>query len=291
MKKNIETAVIAAGGYGTRFLPFTKVVPKELLPLGDTPTIELLVRECVVAGVKKIFIIVRSDSDIIQKHFSDNIRYEEYLEEADKKQYVDKISSRSFEGVQMVFVKEDESLPYGNARGLFSIKDELMGEDAFLLLFGDDIVLGGESSIKGIINKYMERDCDAVVGVQRVPILEVPRYGNVQLREGTVDEVEAMIQKPRPENVISDLVIYSQLVLTPTIFNYLGLDKIENGELDAGVALGNLARDKKLLTYVATGTWVTIGDPVNYIRANLFKMVSDGAVRKEAIQEYLNLLE
>jgi UTP--glucose-1-phosphate uridylyltransferase len=288
--KKVKTAIIAAGGYGTRFLPFTRVVPKELLPLGDTPMIELLVRECISAGIKDIFIIVRSDSDIIKKHFSSNIKYEKYLLKTGKKDYLKKISCHSYKSSAIYFVEEDEKLPYGNARGLFAIKDRLMKENCFLLLFGDDIVLNGESSIAGLIKKYINNDCEAVIGVQKVPIAEVPKYGNIKLKAGTSDQLEVLIQKPKPSKIVSNLVIYSQLVLTPEIFKYLDPNQKSN-ETDVGVALNKLAKNKKVLLYKAQGTWVTIGDPINYIKANLFRMISDHSINKNEVIKYLKSIK
>lgn len=289
MKKQINVAVIAAGGYGTRFLPFTKAVPKELLPIGDIPAIEILVNECIEANINKIFVIVRSDSDIIQKHFSENLRYEAYLRHAGKTNMVHKVQSNSFGSTKMVFVKEEDNIPYGNARGLFSIKDFLEKEEAFLLLFGDDIVLSEVSSVKGIIASYMESDCDAIVGAQKVPLSEVPKYGNIKIKLGTSDVVERIIQKPRPEQIMSDLVIYSQLILTPEIFKYLN-PGLTSAELDVGVALSDLAQNKTVRVYVSNGKWVTIGDPVNFIKANLAYMIANGFFKKEDILEYIQSL-
>lgn len=289
-KKDIKTAVIATGGYGTRFLPFTKVVPKELLPLGDIPIIELLVKECIDAGIKRIFIIIRPDSDIIKNHFSSNVRYEKYLTDVGKKQCLEKISCASYESCEVHFVVESDDLPYGNARGLFAIQSQLEKEGSFLLLFGDDIVFGKESSVKGLIQKYISNDCEAVVGVQKVPISEVPKYGNVKIKDNTKDHIESLIQKPKPEQVVSNLVIYSQLVLTSEIFKYLNPNQ-NKGESDVGVALNELAKDKTVLAYIASGTWVTIGDPVNYIKANLFKMISDRSLGKEEIIKYIKSIQ
>jgi len=289
MKAKIRTAVIAAGGYGTRFLPFTKAIPKELLPLGDTPAVELLVSECFEAGIDEVYIIVRSESDIVQKHFGGNTEYEEYLKRTGKENFLSKFHASDRISHKIFFVEEDPSIPYGNARGLYSIRDKLAKEDAFLLLFGDDIVISDKSSIKGIVDFYRENSCSAVVGAQRVDITEVPKYGNIKLKDGAGNVIDRIIQKPRPDQVFSDLVIYSQLILTPEIFDFLN-PEATSAELDVGVALNEMAKTRKVQAYICDGRWVTIGDPVNFLKANLAYMIHSGMIDKNTLKEFLNSL-
>lgn len=289
-KKIVKTAVITAGGFGTRFLPFTKIVPKELLPLGDTPTIELLVKECINAGIQKIFIIVRTDSDLLKRHFSRNVQYEKYLKEHGKNKYFQKITLDSYKSCKMYFVKEDENLPYGNARGLFTIKDRLKKENNFLILFADDIVIGRKSSIKGLIEKYIHSNCEAIVGVQKIPRIDIPNYGNVKFKKGTRDIIETIIQKPNLKQIVSDLVIYSQLVITPEIFKYLKFDPKE-GELDIAIALNKLAQNKPVLAYKTNGRWVTIGDPINYLKANLTEAIFQKLINQKDLIDYIKTLK
>jgi len=289
-KPPIRTAVIAAGGFGTRFLPFTKIVPKELLPIGDTPTIELLVKECINAGIEKIYIIVRTDSDLLKRHFSQNVQYEKYLKEYGKNQYLKKITLDSYKSCKMYFVKENENLPYGNARGLFTIQKILKKENSFLILFADDIVIGKKSSIKELIEKYIHSDCEAMVGVQTTPRINIPNYGNVKLKKRTKDIIESIIQKPNQKQIVSNLVVYSQLVVTPEIFKYLKLNQ-KGKELDIAIALNKLAQNKKVLAYKTNGTWVTIGDPVNYLKANLAGAIFQKLINPKNLIDYIKTLK
>ena len=123
-----------------------------------------------------------------------------------------------------------------------------------------------------------------------MPFAEIPKYGNIKIKSGTEDQIEALIQKPKPENIVSDLVIYSQLIFTPEIFKYLNIE-LNDVELDAGIALNDLAHEKKVLAYEADGMWVTIGDPVNYLKSNIVKMMYDGTIDKAFIINYIKTLQ
>lgn len=283
--RKVETAVIAAGGYGTRFLPFTKVIAKELLPLGTTPIVELLVEECAAAGIREIIITTRPHSDLIEKHFARNPYYEAYLNTSGKTEILESIKPPP---LNLRCVKSDIALPYGNAQGVLTLEKYLSSKSCFLLLFGDDIVLGGQSSVREIINKFESNECDAVIGAQEISVKDVPKYGNIKIKEGTEDVIETLIQKPLPNEVVSNLVIFSQLVLTSKIFCYLHTNWREK-EPDVGVALGELAKEGTVLAARASGRWVTVGDPANYLRAVIAQGVHEGE-KKEDLIEYVKSL-
>lgn len=281
-QRKIKTAVITAGGYGTRFLPFTKVIPKEMLPIVDIPSIQLIVEECLNAGIDRIIIITRPKCSIIKNYFNRNIPLEKYLLNH-KKDFLIKKIDVSLISQKIEFVEENMNISYGNAAPLLTIKNLLQKENAFAVLFADDIVISREPYIKSLIQTFSQENCEAVVGVQKVAPKEVSNYGNVQIRRGTINEIEKIIQKPSPQEIVSDLVIFSRLILTPKIFSYLERDR-RYDEPDIGKALNLLAKDYRVLAQRIRGGWVTIGDPLNYIKANIEFMLTNKFYKNKIIE-------
>ena len=284
-KRKVTTAVITAGGYGTRFFPFTNVVQKELLPLGKKPIVQHLVEECINAGIKEIIIVTRPNSNLIKNHFTVNSHYKKYLLNAGKGQSLDALSIPS--NVTLKFVEEDESIPYGNAQGLLTIREELEQKDCFLVLFGDDIVLGEQASVQSLIDNYENSLCDATIGVQQVSRKEVPNFGNVSFSSENEIQIESIIQKPSPDEIVSDWVIFSQMVLSADIFSYISVER-KGSEPDLGMALNNLAKVGLVTATKVLGKWVTVGSPDKYALANVEYLVRNGVLAKSAIMQLLN---
>jgi len=140
------------------------------------------------------------------------------------------------------------------------------------------------------MNKYFSTNCEAIIGAKQIAIKEIPKYGNIKLKKGTKDCVEAIIQKPSSDQIVSNLALYSQLILTPKIFQYLNFKKTL-AELDIGIALNKLAHDTKVLIYEAKGPWCTIGDPLNYLKANITMTLFKNVSTKKDIINYIRLLK
>jgi UTP--glucose-1-phosphate uridylyltransferase len=268
-RRIVKDVVIAAAGYGTRLLPFTTFVSKELLPIGGIPIVQLLIDECLDAGIENIYVMTRSNSTVIRDHFNGNVDYASFLKTNGRTEYLRFVEGdNKYRNIN--FIPVDMNIPYGNAQGILTIQSRLECLPNFLLLWGDDIVLGEGSSIKEIIQKYQDNECDAVIGVQKKDALAMSSYGNVQLDATSPDRVRNIITKPKTlAEVVSEYAVFGQMILPGNIFQYLDLSTIE-GEPDVtAIALQKLSKVGTVLKAEVSGKWVTIGDPENYFKALL----------------------
>ncbi|MDH5533563.1 MAG: sugar phosphate nucleotidyltransferase [Candidatus Pacebacteria bacterium] len=274
--RKIKRAIITAAGFGSRFLPITKTFPKEMLPIIDKPIIQYLVEECAEAGIEEV-IIVAAPAEVtkFEDYFygsATNIRTLMIRQgKLDRWEKVEKV----FKLPKITIVPQDDRLPYGNGRPVLTAKDLVEGDEAFVVMWGDDLVLSKESAVKQIVDFYESDPCDGVLAVQEVPDTEIDRYGMVQIKEGTKNQVELVIEKPEKSKAPSNLASYGRYVLTPKIFEYLkgdatGLDN----ELWLQDANHKVAQEGRVLVKVVDGEWMTTGDPIRYMKSHIKFMLN-----------------
>lgn len=274
--QRIKRAIITAAGFGSRFLPITKTFPKEMLPIIDKPIIQYLVEECAEAGIEEV-IIVASPAEVtkFEDYFygsATNIRT--LMIRQGKLDRWDKVE-KVFKLPKITIMPQDERLPYGNGRPVLTAKDLVEGDEAFVVLWGDDLVLSEVSAVKQIVDFYEANPCEGVLAVQEVPDSEVDRYGIVKLKEGSSDEVETVIEKPQLESAPSNMASYGRYILTPKVFDYLlpnatGLDD----ELWLQDANDQVAKHGRMLVKIVEGEWMTTGDPLRYMKSHLEFMLA-----------------
>ncbi len=282
----IKRAIITAAGFGSRFLPITKTFPKEMLPIIDKPIIQYLVEECAEAGIEEVIIVV-SPGEVtkFEDYFygsATNIRTLMIRQgKFDRWDKVDQV----FKLPKITIMPQDERLPYGNGRPILTAKQLVENDPAFVVMWGDDLVLSKVSAVKQIVDFYYQNpDSDGVLAVQEVPDEEVDRYGVVKLKAGSDDAVEMIIEKPKREDAPSNLVSYGRYVLTPKVFEFLdaeatGLD----GELWLQDANHQVAKNGKVRIKVVDGEWLTTGDPLRYMKAHVKFMMAQESYRKDLI--------
>jgi UTP--glucose-1-phosphate uridylyltransferase len=275
--KKIKRAIITAAGFGSRFLPITKTFPKEMLPIIDKPIIQYLVEECAEAGIDEV-IIVAAPAEVtkFEDYFygsATNIRTLMIRQgKLDRWEKVEKV----FKLPKITIVPQDDRLPYGNGRPVLTAKDLVEGDEAFVVLFGDDLVLSEESSVKQIIDHFNSGDNDGVIGAQKVAKEELSKYGIVKIAEGSQDQVEYLVEKPEPEEAPSDLASYGRYVLTPKVFEYLKADATgKDGELWIADAIDEVAKHGVVRVKAIDGEWMTTGDPLNYMKAHIQFMLKN----------------
>lgn len=275
--KKIKRAIITAAGFGSRFLPITKTFPKEMLPIVDKPIIQYLVEECAEAGIEEV-IIVASPGEVtkFEDYFygsATNIRT--LMIRQGKLDRWDKVE-KVFKLPKITIMPQDDRLPYGNGRPVLTAKDLVENEEAFVVMWGDDLVLSEVSAVKQIVDFYNEDPCDGVLAVQEVPDNEVDRYGIVKLKDGTKDEVDSIVEKPKKEDAPSNMVSYGRYILTPQIFEYLksdatGLDE----ELWLQDANHKVAQKGRVKVKIVDGEWMTTGDPLRYMKSHISFMLAN----------------
>lgn len=215
----IKKAVIPAAGYGTRFLPATKTIPKELFPIIDTPTLQLIVEEAIDAGIEEILIITSASKNAIMDHFDKNIELETILKAKNRTEEL-KIVKRVSGLADIHFIRQKEQLGLGHA--ILHAKT-FVGSEPFAVLLGDDLFMGEKPAIKELIEVY-ETYHGSVMGTLKVSKEETKKYGicnpEKEMKEGTY-KLKGVVEKPNPEDAPSLSAIGGRYILTPKIFELL----------------------------------------------------------------------
>lgn len=261
----IKKAVIAVAGSGTRLLPATKSMPKEMLPIVDKPIIQLVVEELVEGGIEDIILVTKWDKKPLEDHFDRNWALMEDLRKAGKEKLREEKKKVS-ELANFIYIRQKG--PYGNGTPVLSAASLINDNEPFVFVWGDDLVKSKVSFTKQMVDEY-EKDGHLMIGVQEVPHETVNRYGVVKLKEGTM-QIEDIIEKPSVDEAPSNLADFGRMILNKEIIEILAKTPLgKDNELylvDAirtYVGNGGVFMAKK----VEGGEWLTTGDPLNYLKA------------------------
>lgn len=267
--KRPTKAIITDAGFASRYLPITKTIPKAMLPLGNKPIMQIVVEECVEAGIKEIIIVATPEGKPIYKDYFDNpmSHIHQQLKAQGKAERYTPVRD-VLDLPKIIVIEQDQSLPYGNGSPIVSARDYISDDEAFLVLYSDDVVFG-TSDAKSLIDAYDEHpDAKAIVAAQEVDPSVVDKYGIFQLKDG--DKLDYIIEKPPVGEAPSTLASYGRYLLTSEVFTHLdptntGLDN----ELWTVDAITKMAKDGDVYVAATSGRWVTTGDPKNYFLAHL----------------------
>lgn len=264
----IRKAVIPAAGYGTRFLPATKAVPKELLPIVDRPTIQYIVEECVRAGLDDILMVSAAGKAAIEDHFDRALELEAALEQKGKHELLDMV--RDIATMARVHsVRQGEMLGLGHA--VLQARRHV-GNDSFAVLLGDDIVHPEVKFIERMIEAH-ERTGRAVVALMEVPEDEVHLYGVADAKETDDDgvfEISGLVEKPPADEAPSNLIVIGRYVLPGEIFDVLeATPKGRGGEIQLTDALQTMAADEPIIGVRLDGGRYDAGDKLGFLKATV----------------------
>jgi UTP--glucose-1-phosphate uridylyltransferase len=275
MKANnkIRKVVIAAAGYGTRFLPATKNQPKEMLPIIDKPIVQYLVEEAVESGIEDVILVTRAGQSTLENHFDTNFELEHLLEHNGKEELLKKIRAIS-RMANYIYVRQHKYLPYGNGSPLLAIKDLIDKNERFVYMFGDDLVLSKIPCAKQIIEYSNKKNGAVTVAVQEVPKNEVKRYGIYKLAPDSKDRVLDAIEKPEPDKAPSNLAQFGRFVLNHEIIDILQKNYESNtlgigNELWLIDAIIEYAKKNPVYAAKISGEWLTTGDPLRYMKTQV----------------------
>ena len=281
--------IITIAGYGTRFLPASKAIPKEMIPIAGKPLIQYHVEGLVAAGVTEIIIVVRDNGAIVQDHFSPNPQLEEHLKDSGKLDVLEAMR-RVDSMADIVLVRQPEDLPYGNATPALAARKWLNPGEPFYYMFGDDIVLGDVPIPQQMLNTFHEHEPAAVLAAQEVPDEETHLYGCIELKPGSDNHMSRIIEKPAPGTAPSNLVQIGHFVLTPEVFDVLdSLETGKGGELWLADAMDGLAHRSSVVVHPIDGLWMAAGDPLRQLKACIEVSLRRDDVRDE-LTEYLQSL-
>jgi UTP--glucose-1-phosphate uridylyltransferase len=266
----ITKAVIAVAGYGTRFIPATKVQPKEMLPIVDKPVVQYLVEEAVASGITDIVMVTRSGNQAVEDHFDSSRELELHLEAKGKWRELEEI--RRISGMaNFIFIRQGKDMPYGNGTPLLCAKPVIHPDEAVVYMFGDDIVKSQVPCARQLIDVYERYKPAGVVAVQEVPIEEISRYGVPKLKPGSDrNELEHMVEKPSAAEAPSNLAQLGRFVLSYRIIGILERLRVgKAGELWLTDAIDELAATESVIVHPIVGKWFTTGDPLRFLKTTV----------------------
>ncbi|MCQ2748186.1 MAG: UTP--glucose-1-phosphate uridylyltransferase [Mycoplasmoidaceae bacterium] len=282
----IAKAVIPAAGFGTRLLPATKAIPKEMLPIINIPTLQYIVEEAANSGIKDLLIIISKGKEEIKKHFSVNQKLEKQLL-AKKKLELLKSVRASNKILNIKYVYQDKQLGLGHAIGC--AKNFAKGQPIAVLLGDDVVVAKGKTALSQCINTYNKTKC-SVVGVQPVEMKVVNKYGVVSpFKKADLSKqefaVKDLVEKPQPNVAPSNCAILGRYVLTPDIFKAIEkTPKDKSGEIQITNALKILAEKGKVYACKFKGTRYDLGNKLGMVKATIDFALNDPEINKDVLK-------
>ena len=287
--KDIRKVVIPVAGWGTRSLPATKNIPKEMLPIYNKPVIQYVVEEAQRAHIKDVIFVTNRDKNVIEDHFDHNLQLEDLLERSGKLDKLEEVR-RVAEMVNILSVRQKRQLGLGHA---VLCARELVGDEPFTVMVGDDLMFSGVPGIGQLIEVAMAEKMP-VIGVMEVPWEKVSRYGIIDGEEVApgVYRVRDMVEKPKREDAPSRMAIVGRYVLTPDIFDYL--EKVKpghGGEIQLTDALQAMAKDRGMMAVRMAGMRFDAGDWAEFLSANIYFALQDESLRYELLGLLKNFVQ
>lgn len=261
--------VITIAGYGTRFLPASKAVPKEMFPIAGIPLIQYHVESLVAAGISDIIVVVREGSEVVHDHFAPAPALERHLENLGKLETLEDVR-RISQMANIVFVRQPETLPYGNGAPALAARPWLTPGEPFYYMFGDDIIIADTPAPWQMLDAFNRYQPAAVLATQRVPDEETRLYGCIELKPGSDNQMARIVEKPAPGAAPSNWVQVGHFVFTPELFDVLhGSELGKGGELWLADAVDRLAARSTVVVQPIEGLWMPAGDPLRHLKANI----------------------
>ncbi len=289
MSKKITKAVFPVAGLGTRFLPATKGIPKEMLPIVDKPLIQYAVEEAVAAGIDTMIFITGRSKNAITDHFDKAYELEKELEAKNKTEILKLIKDIVPSHVSCIFIRQSEALGLGHA--VYCARP-VVGDEPFAVILADDLIEDANRGCMAQMVKLYEQKHTSILGVERVDPSETGSYGIVKTGDFSEKSalIEIIVEKPKPEEAPSNLAVVGRYILTPAIF-----DKIKKtgrgagGEIQLTDAIADLLNDEPVLAYEFEGTRYDCGTKLGFLIANVELALLNSEL-KEGFLAYLKAL-
>lgn len=275
----VKKAIIPAAGLGTRFLPATKAMPKEMLPIVDKPTIQYIIEEAIASGIEDIIIVTGKGKRAIEDHFDHAFELEESLREKGKTDMLDSVLQTS--KVEIHYIRQKQPLGLGHA--IWSAR-KFIGDEPFAVLLGDDIVENDEPCLAQLMNQY-EQTGNSIIGVQQVAAKDTHRYGIIDpvSVEGKLINVNRFVEKPEAGTAPSNYAIMGRYILTPEIFGFLGEHHLgAGGEIQLTDAIQKLNEIQSVYAYEFEGRRFDVGEKFGFIETTI-----EFALKRPELREQL----
>jgi len=286
-------AVIATAGYSTRFLPVCKSVPKSMLPILEVPIIHEIVKECIDAGITDVILVTSFGNNPVEDYFDSRPDLETFLRDTGKEERYERFKE-VFGKVNITVVRQNKALPYGNGSPVLAAKPWLEKDEPFVFIFSDDLVLSKVSAVKQMVDEYnmlkaTDSNVGGIVAAQEVVPSEIHKYGAPAFKDVEKRIIDMIVEKPL-ENPPSLLAIYGRYIVDYNIFEYLTVENMYKGELYFAVALDKLCKVKNVYCKEIDGEWLTTGDPLNYLEAQIKYAMSREEYREE-LKNFLHSIQ
>ncbi|MDW2886349.1 UTP--glucose-1-phosphate uridylyltransferase GalU [Exiguobacterium artemiae] len=278
----VRKAIIPAAGLGTRFLPATKAMPKEMLPILTKPTIQYIVEEAVASGIEQIIIVSGRNKRAIEDHFDHAPELENILRQKGKLDLLKEVDA-STTMAEIHYIRQKE--PKGLGHAIWSAR-HFIGDEPFAVLLGDDIIVSEEPGLKQLMKQYEELDA-SVVGVRQVPTEDTHRYGIIDPlnQTGRRYQVRQFVEKPVQGTAPSDMAIIGRYILTPAIFEYLAKQEAgAGGEIQLTDAIERLNGQENVYGYELEGKRFDVGEKMGYVETTLAFALEDTEIQADVRQ-------
>ncbi|PEL92931.1 UTP--glucose-1-phosphate uridylyltransferase GalU [Bacillus wiedmannii] len=278
--KTVKKAIIPAAGLGTRFLPATKAMPKEMLPIVDKPTIQYIVEEAIQSGIEDIIIVTGKGKRAIEDHFDHSFELEQSLLEKGKHEILKKVQESSKINIHYIRQKE----PKGLGHAVWCAR-KFIGNEPFAVLLGDDIVQAETPCLRQLMDQY-EATQSSVIGVQTVPETETHRYGIIDplVQNGRSYQVSKFVEKPDKGTAPSNLAIMGRYVLTPEIFTFLENQQTgAGGEIQLTDAIQRLNEIQRVFAYDFEGKRYDVGEKLGFIQTTIEMALQHDELKNELL--------
>lgn len=288
----VRKAIIPAAGLGTRFLPATKAMPKEMLPIVNKPTIQFIVEEAVASGIEDIIIVTGKNKRAIEDHFDRAIELEQNLESKGKTELLESVRHSS-NLANIHYIRQQE--PKGLGHAIWCAR-KFIGDEPFAVLLGDDIIEADVPATRQLIEQYEAQE-RSIIGVQRVPYEMTNRYGIIDplAVEGKLIPVRTFVEKPPTGEAPSNLAILGRYILTPDVFDALSAQEIgTGGEIQLTDAIARLNEAQTVFAYEFDGRRYDVGEPIGFIEATIAYALCDPDLKAnvhELLQRFVDELE
>ena len=284
--KNIKKAVLPVAGFGTRFLPATKAIPKEMLPIIDKPLVQYAVEEAINIGIEEIIFITSPTKYSIKKHFDKSQILEELLNGSGKQEYVKKLNPDIFKSIKFHYVIQEEQNGLGHA---ISLAKHLIEDEPFAILLPDDLFFSEDSCLNQLKREYIKTN-SSVIAVNEIDEDNIHKYGVIQpgFIEKNLIEVKGIVEKPIANEAPSNIAVCGRYILNSSIFNYLDeVNPDKSGEIQLTDAIKLMLEKEKVIACIYQGEKFDCGSKLGFVEATLAISLRD----KEIGHEIKNLIK
>ncbi len=264
----IRKAVFPVAGLGTRFLPATKSIPKEMLPVVDKPLIQYAVEEALDSGIEQIIFVTGKRKAALEDHFDYDLELEQTLKSKKKKEILEAIKTVVPETGTIIYTRQN--VPLGLGHAIWCARD-VVGDEPFAVILADDLIKSDTPALSQMIDVY-EKYESSVIAVMEVAKKDTDKYGIIDSEKigARVSRIKGLVEKPKPADAPSNMAIIGRYILTPEIFKFLGKKKFgAGGEIQLTDAMGMLLQEQKIIGYNFKGKRFDCGDKAGFQMANI----------------------